>query len=400
MLMQYRPICSTFGDFGRSWAFCTFCVLVILASSTRKQPIIWNVMLVFERLSSDYEQIVFCHDESVGLRGIIAIHSTVLGPALGGTRFFNYKNEDDALEDVLRLAHGMTYKSAAAGLDLGGGKAVIIGNPAKDKTEAMLRSYARFVDSLTGRYLTAEDVGTTTDDMEIINQETPYVTGIREENGGSGDPSPVTAWGVFHGMHAVAQHLWGSESLSGKHIAISGVGKVGSALVDYVMGNGAGVTIADVNETAVNNVRTKHTVEIVPPDEIHKIACDIFSPCALGGALNETSIKELQCAAICGAANNQLAVPHAGTQIAERGILYAPDFIVNAGGVINIAEELRGYDRKRAHDRAAGIYDTTLKVLRLAADNNVTTAQAADQMAETRIAEAAQTTEHIRRFPK
>lgn len=356
-------------------------------------------MQLFQRLSDEYEQVVFCHDEPTGLHAIISIHSTVLGPSLGGTRFYPYSNEDAALEDVLRLSRGMTYKSSAAGLDLGGGKAVIIGDPTTDKTPELLRTYGRFVDSLSGRYITAEDVGTSTLDMDIIQQETSYVTGVHPDNGGSGDPSPVTAWGVFNAMRAVGTQLWNNDDLANKHVVINGVGHVGSALVQYLCENGAKVTIADINDAAIKTLVDAYDVDVVDPDVAHRIECDIFAPCALGGALSVITVPELRCDAVCGAANNQLAEVGIDEVIASRDILYAPDFIVNAGGVINIAEELQGYNAERAMARVAGIYETTLKVFGLAADTNVTTARAADALAESRISAAPQT-DRIRRFEK
>ncbi|HET9444093.1 MAG TPA: Glu/Leu/Phe/Val dehydrogenase dimerization domain-containing protein, partial [Acidimicrobiales bacterium] len=289
-------------------------------------------MQVFERVNGDvYEQVVFCHDRSTGLRAIVAIHSTRLGPSLGGTRFYPYAGEDEALEDVLRLARGMTYKSAAAGLDLGGGKAVIIGDPRTHKSEALLRAYARFVDSLSGRYVTAEDVGTTQADMDVIRRETAYVTGVSQSLGGSGDPSAATAYGVLHAMNAVAGRLWGSESLEGRHVVVSGVGKVGSALVRHLVEERARVTVSDVNPEALATVAGHFDTEVVPPEKAHAVECDIYSPCAMGGALNPASIPELRCAAVVGSANNQLADPSCVDLLADAGVLYAPDYVVNAG---------------------------------------------------------------------
>ena len=343
---------------------------------------------MFERIGGDdYEQVVFCHDRTAGLRAVVAIHSTRLGPALGGTRFFPYPDEDRAVEDVLRLARGMTYKSAAAGLDLGGGKAVILGDPAHDRTEVLLRTYARFVDALAGRYITAEDVGTTQADMDLIRRETTHVTGVSRSLGGSGDPSAATAYGVLHAMKAVATRLWGQPSLKGRHVAIAGVGKVGTNLVRYLVEERALVTVADVNAGAVDSVARQFDVTRTGVDEIAATTCDIFSPCAMGGALNKESIASLDCAAVVGSANNQLADPSCATLLADAGVLYAPDYIVNAGGVINIAEELRGYHRERAYANIRRIYDTTMNVIDTAARDGVTTADAADAMAERRIAE-------------
>jgi glutamate dehydrogenase/leucine dehydrogenase len=341
---------------------------------------------VFDRIGGDdYEQVVFCHDRATGLRAIVAIHSTRLGPALGGTRFYPYATEDAAVEDVLRLARGMTYKSAAAGLDLGGGKAVIIGDPATVRSEALLRTYARFVDALAGRYITAEDVGTTQADMDLIRRETVHVTGVSRSLGGSGDPSAATAYGVLWAMKATASHLWGDTSLEGRHVAVSGVGKVGSNLVRHLVEERARVTVADVDEAAVKRAAATFGIETVGVDEIASVPCDIFSPCAMGGALDAETIPRLSCAAVVGSANNQLREPGDAARLAGAGVLYAPDFIVNAGGVINIAEELRGYHRERAYANVRRIFDTTAEVLATAARDGVTTAAAADSLAERRL---------------
>jgi leucine dehydrogenase len=343
---------------------------------------------VFDRIhADDYEQVVYCHDRTTGLRAIIAIHSTALGPALGGTRFYPFASEDDALTDVLRLARGMTYKSAAAGLDLGGGKAVIIGDPASSRSEALIRAYARFVDSLGGRYVTAEDVGTTQADMDLIRKETVHVTGVSRALGGSGDPSAATAYGVLHAMKAVARRLWGVTELAGRHVTVSGVGKVGSNLVRHLVEERARVTVADVNEDAVARAVRDFGVEAVDVDKVHALDCDIHSPCALGASLNAHTIPELRCAAVVGSANNQLADAACADLLARAGVLYAPDFVVNAGGVINIAEELapRGYHRERAYAAIRRIFDTTTAVLDRAAADGVTTAEAAEQLARARI---------------
>ncbi|HVF75879.1 MAG TPA: Glu/Leu/Phe/Val dehydrogenase dimerization domain-containing protein [Acidimicrobiales bacterium] len=352
-------------------------------------------MKVFERIGGDdYEQVVYCHDRSVGLRAVIAVHSTRLGPALGGTRFFPYRSEDEAVEDVLRLARGMTYKSAAAGLDLGGGKAVIIGDPARDKHEALLRAYARFVDALGGRYITAEDVGTTQPDMDLIRRETRHVTGVSQWLGGSGDPSAATAWGVLHAMKAVAKRLWGTTELAGRHVMVSGTGKVGYCLVRHLVEERARITVADVNPAAVERTVRDLQVDSVPPEKAHAVECDIFSPCAMGAVLTATTIPELRCAAVVGSANNQLGEPSDAEGLAEAGVLYAPDFIVNAGGVINIAEELHGYHQERAYEQVRRIYDTTTEVLDTAAAEGTTTAAAADRVAERRI----EAVSHVRLF--
>jgi leucine dehydrogenase len=353
---------------------------------------------LFDRIADDdYEQIVFCHDRHTGLRAIIAIHSTRLGPALGGTRFYPYASEAAALEDVLRLARGMTYKSAAAGLDLGGGKAVIIGDPHVDKTEALLRTYGRFVDALDRRYITAEDVGTTQADMDIIRRETRHVTGVSRALGGSGDPSAATAYGTVWAMKAVMRHLTGDTSLTGRHVVVAGVGKVGTSLVRHLVEERAQVTVADVDEVAVARARRDFGVDAVPPEKAHALACDIYSPCALGASLNADTIPELRCTAVVGSANNQLAEADGAAALATAGILYAPDYVVNAGGVINIAEELLGYHRERAYARIRGIFDTLTAVLMTAGAEKITPAVAADGMATRRI-EAIGHVRHIRTF--
>jgi glutamate dehydrogenase/leucine dehydrogenase len=343
---------------------------------------------VFDRIGGDeYEQVVYCHDRATGLRAIIAIHSTRLGPALGGTRFHPYTSEDDALTDVLRLARGMTYKAAAAGLDLGGGKAVIIGDPKVDKSEALLRAYARYVDSLGGRYLTAEDVGTTQGDMDLIRRETRFVTGASEELGGSGDPSAATAYGVLWGMKAVAGHLWGDTALAGRHVVISGVGKVGSILARHLVEERARLSVADVDDGRLAEVASALGAEVVPPEAAHRTPCDIFSPCALGAVLSASTVPELRCAAVVGAANNQLADEGTAKLLDDAGILYAPDYVVNAGGVINIAEELEptGYHHERARAAVRRIFDTTTVLLARAVADGVSTAEAADRLAEQRV---------------
>ena len=341
-------------------------------------------MNVFDRIEADgYEQVVFCQDRATGLRAIVAIHSTSLGPSLGGTRFYPYPSEDAALEDVLRLAKGMTYKAAVAGLDLGGGKAVILGNPATDKNEGLLRAYGRFVDSLGGRYVTAEDVGTTQADMDLIRRETRHVTGVSKELGGSGDPSAATAFGLLWAMKAVANRLWGTTELAGRHVVVSGVGKVGSNLVRHLVEERASVTVADVVPAAVQRLVDGFGVEATTVEGAHAVPCDIFSPCALGAILDHVRIPQLRCAAVVGSANNQLADPTCGKLLAEAGVVYGPDYVVNAGGVINISEELnpRGYHQERAYAAIRRIYDTTGMVL--------ATAEAADRVAERRMDELA-----------
>ncbi|MEA2703456.1 MAG: valine dehydrogenase [Actinomycetota bacterium] len=351
-------------------------------------------MDVLDRISvDDFEQVVFCQDRRSGLRAIVAVHSTRLGPALGGTRFYPYPSEGAGLEDVLRLARGMTYKAAAAGLDLGGGKAVIFGDPVTDKTEALLRAYGRHVDALGGRYITAEDVGTTQADMDLILRETRFVTGVSQELGGSGDPSAATAYGVLWAMKAVARRLWdqpdsvGQPGLEGRHVVVAGVGKVGTNLVRHLVEERAHVTVADVNPAAVARVVSEYGVEAVPVEGVHAVACDIFSPCAMGGGLDASTIPELGCLAVVGAANNQLADPGCAELLDKTGVLYAPDYVVNAGGVINIAEELapRGYNRVRAFEAVRRVFDNVSAVLTAAEAEGSTTAAAADSLAERRI---------------
>jgi glutamate dehydrogenase/leucine dehydrogenase len=342
---------------------------------------------VFESIADDsHEEVLFSQDPVSGLQTIIAIHSTALGPALGGTRFFPYRSESDALHDVLRLSRAMTYKAAAAGLDLGGGKAVIIGNPAAIKTERLLRAYARAVDTLAGRYITAEDVGTTTADMMIIARETKWVTGVPTEHGGSGDPSPATARGVVVAMRTVARRLWGDEDLSGRTVAVQGVGKVGSSIVERLTKAGAQTIIADHSESALETVATEHGSTVVGVDEIFDVECDLFAPCAMGASLSDSTIPRLRCAAVVGSANNQLATAGDAIRLAEREIVYVPDFVVNAGGIINITEELHGYSWQRAAMAVDRIADNVDRVLDTAAHLGIDAHQAAVRVAEERIA--------------
>lgn len=333
----------------------------------------------------DYEQVVFCHDRPSGLRAIIAIHSTALGPALGGTRFWRFESEAAALTDALRLAKAMSYKNAAAGLDLGGGKAVILAEDTGPKSEALLRAYGRFIDTLGGRYITAEDVGTTGEDMDMIHRETRWVTGISPAYGGSGDPSPATAYGVMQGLRALAIELWNDPSLVARRFAVQGVGKVGHALVGHLVEAGAEVIIADVNAAHVEVTAAEFGVAVADPARIHAAACDVFVPCALGGVLNDTTIPELRCAAVAGAANNQLLAPRHAEMLQDAGILYIPDFIINAGGVINVADELNGYDERRAHLGIEGIFGNVGRVLETARKENLTPSAAANRVAEERI---------------
>ncbi|GAB4452307.1 MAG: Glu/Leu/Phe/Val dehydrogenase [Bacteroidia bacterium] len=334
----------------------------------------------------NHEQIVFCNDNNVGLKAIIGIHNTVLGPALGGTRMWNYASEQDALIDVLRLSRGMTYKSAVAGINLGGGKAVIIGDPKKIKTEALLRSFGKFINDLGGKYITAEDVSMTSKDMEIIHNETDYVTGLPESMGGSGDPSPVTAMGVWMGMKASAKKVYGNESLEGKKIIVQGLGNVGRHLIDYLAKEKAELLVFDIDEEKIKQVTKKYKVKLLSADELYSADADIYAPCALGATVNTQTLEQLKVKIICGSANNQLADEDIhGRMVEEKGILYAPDFVVNAGGIINVYYELEGYNRERALSHAERIYDTTMKIFEIAEKEKLPTYLAANRLAEERI---------------
>ncbi|WP_319462258.1 Glu/Leu/Phe/Val family dehydrogenase [Micromonospora sp. RTP1Z1] len=339
--------------------------------------------------STGHEQVVFCQDKQSGLKAIIGIYSTALGPALGGTRFYPYASEDDALADVLDLSRGMAYKNALAGLDLGGGKAVIWGDPEQIKSEALLRAYGRFVESLAGRYYTACDVGTYVADMDVIARETSYVTGRSVEHGGAGDSSILTAWGVFQGMRAAAEQVWGTPSVAGKRVGVAGLGKVGKYLTGHLLDDGAEVVATDVNPKALEWVRANHPQVALVDDAAALVAADIdvYAPCALGGALNDDTVPALRAKVVAGAANNQLAHPGIEKFLADRGILYVPDYVVNAGGVIQVADEIEGFNFDRAKLRATRIYDTTREILRLADDEGVPPAVAADRLAERRMAE-------------
>lgn len=342
---------------------------------------------VFGQLSFDnHEQIVFCHDKDSGLKAIIGIHNTTLGPALGGTRMWNYASEWEALNDVLRLSRGMTYKSAISGLDLGGGKAVIIGDSKKDKSPELIKAFANYVNSLGGRYITAEDVGTTTDDMDLIHSITPHVTGISQSLGGSGNPSPVTAYGVFMGLKAAAQFQFGTDNLNGKKVLVQGIGNVGETLVKHLVEHGALVQITDINQERVTQIAEKYNVQQFTGDDIYSADVDIYSPCALGATINDDTIEKIKAKVIAGAANNQLAVEAIhGKRLQERGIVYAPDFLINAGGIINVFGEIVKYDLNEALRRTENIYNTTLEVLNYAKQHGLTSQQAAMKKAEERL---------------
>jgi leucine dehydrogenase len=332
--------------------------------------------------------VVFCNDNETGLKAIIAIHNTILGPSLGGTRMWAYKNEMEALTDALRLSRGMSYKSAAAGLNLGGGKAVIIGDSRTQKNEALMRRFGKFINSLSGKYITAEDVGVNTKDMEYIKMETDFVTGLPENMGGSGDPSPVTARGVYIAMKASAKEKWGNDSLVGKKIVVQGIGNVGESLVNYLVKEGAKVFINDINEERLKAIAKASGATVVAADKLYDLDMDIYAPCALGATVNTDSLNRLKCSIICGSANNQLADENVhGKMVIEKGILYAPDFVVNAGGIINVYYELEGYNRERALAHAEKIYDTTLNIFKISKEQNIPTYMAANRIAEKRIAD-------------
>ncbi len=343
-------------------------------------------MQLFDEMSAaGHEQVVFWHDRASGLRAIVAIHDTTLGPGLGGTRMLPYASDREALTDVLRLSRAMTYKNAAAGLDFGGGKAVIIGDPAKGKSEALLRAYGRLVETLGGRYVTTTDVGTTTDDLNIIQRETRFVTGTAPAFGGSGDTSILTGHTVHLGMQAAAKVAWGTPDLSGRTIAVQGAGKVGRHLMALLHAEGARIVVCDMTEAYAQRAAEEFGARIVGIEEIYDVECDVFSPNALGASLNAQTIPRLRCRLVCGGANNQLARPEDAQRLEERGILYAPDFIVNSGGVINVAEETRGYNEGRAHVHADRVFETTLRIFAIAREQGVLTEQAAEQYAEERL---------------
>ncbi|CAL9500892.1 MULTISPECIES: Leu/Phe/Val dehydrogenase [Streptomyces] len=348
---------------------------------------------LFHSDQGGHEQVVLCQDRASGLKAVIALHSTALGPALGGTRFYPYATEAEAVADALNLARGMSYKNAMAGLDHGGGKAVIIGDPEQIKTEELLLAYGRFVASLGGRYVTACDVGTYVADMDVVARECRWTTGRSPENGGAGDSSVLTAYGVYQGMRASAQHLWGDPTLRGRKVAIAGVGKVGHHLVEHLRAEGAEVVITDVREDAVGRILAAHPEGVTAVADtatlIRVEGLDIYAPCALGGALNDDTVPALTAKVVCGAANNQLAHPGVEKDLADRGILYAPDYVVNAGGVIQVADELHGFDFERCKAKAAKIYDTTLAIFARAKEDGIPPAAAADRIAEQRMHDAA-----------
>lgn len=341
-------------------------------------------MEVFEYLEKgEYEQLVLCQEKVSGLKAIIAIHNTTLGPALGGTRMWVYNSEEEAIVDALRLSKGMTYKAAAAGLNLGGGKAVIIGDSKSDKSEELFRAFGRMVESLNGRYITAEDVGTTVQDMDYVKVETDHVTGY---SGGSGNPGPATALGVFYGMKAAAREAFGSNSLTGKVVAVQGVGSVGYHLCKHIADEGGKLIVADTNEDSLEKVSQEMEVELVRPSEILEVKCDIFAPCALGAIFTDETVPRLNCQVIAGAANNVLKEEKHGKLLEEKGILYVPDFVINAGGLINVSDELQGYNQQRAYKKIKNnIYQNVQRIFAISQRDKITTSQAAIRLAEERI---------------
>ena len=342
---------------------------------------------VFGQLSFDeHEQVVFCNDKDTGLKAIIGIHNTVLGPALGGTRMWNYATEWDALNDVLRLSRGMTFKSAITGLNLGGGKAVILGDAKTQKTPELMLKFGEFVHSLSGRYITAEDVGMATSDMDLVRTVTPYVTGISEDKGGAGNPSPITAYGVFMGMKAAAKYAYGSDDLENKVVYVQGIGNVGEALVEHLTNEGANVYIDDISRERLEAVRDKYHATIYEGDNIYAEQMDIYAPCALGATINDQTLSMLKAKVIAGAANNQLADEYIhGAALQQRGIVYAPDFLINAGGIINVYAELENYGKQEIIRKTENIYNTTLEILSKAESTGITTHQAAFEIAQGRI---------------
>ena len=344
-------------------------------------------MLTLEKMySMGHEQVVFVQDKSCGLKAIIGIHDTTLGPALGGTRLWPYASEEDALIDVLRLSRGMTYKNAISGLHLGGGKAVIIADP-KDKNEALFRSFGRFIQSLNGRYITAEDVNTSVQDIEYIRTETDYVTGVAFDHGGSGNPSPYTALGVFRGIEASVTKAFGKRDLKGKTVALQGVGAVGFELSKLLHSSGANIIFTDVNDKNIARVKSNlPQAQYVSPQDIFSVNCDVFSPCALGAGINDETIPQLKARVVCGAANNQLKEDRHGQILKEKGILYAPDYLVNAGGVMNVSIEFEGWSDAKSRRMVDTIFDKTLEVFAISEEENIPVNQAADVMAEKRIA--------------
>lgn len=341
-------------------------------------------MKVFDYLEEhDYEQLVYIQDKATGLKAIICIHDTTLGPALGGTRFWDYETEEEAVIDAIRLARGMTYKNAAAGLNIGGGKAVIIGNPNEIKTEALLRTFGRYVEGLNGRYITAQDMNMTPEDLAIVHGETDHVVGLE---GKSGNPSPVTALGVFRGILAAAKEAYGTDDLKGKKVAVQGLGAVGYGVAQYLYEAGAELYVTDIVGEVVEKAVKELKATAVGLDDIYSVDCDIFAPCAMGAIINDDTIDQLKCKIVAGSANNQLKEERHGELLEEKGIIYVPDFVINAGGVINVFEELQGYNKERAMRRASAIYESVTRIFEIAKEENISNSHAADKLAEERIA--------------
>ncbi len=345
-------------------------------------------MEIFEAMANkEHDQIVFWSEVASGYRGLIAIHDTTLGPALGGTRFWDYASEGEAITDVLRLARGMTYKAAITGLDLGGGKSVIIGDNHTTDREKIFRAHGRAVESLGGRYITAEDVGTSVDDMEYVREETQWVAGLR---GRSGDPSPITAFGVYRGLKACARFRYGNDSLEGKHVVVQGLGHVGYFLCEYLASDGARLSVTDIEDDLVRRAVTDFGATAVASEDVYGIDADIFSPCALGAVINDDTLDALKVDIVAGAANNQLAESRHGKALHERNIVYAPDYVINAGGLCNVYGELNGWTAEQSKEKAGSIYDSLLQIFAHAREENIPTNQAADIVARRRIAEARQ----------
>ena len=343
---------------------------------------------VFKELSKcNHQRVLFCNDEDTGLKAIIAIHDTTLGPALGGTRMWEYKTEGEALRDVLRLSRAMTYKAAISGLNVGGGKALILGDSRTGKSEAMMRRFGRFIKNLNGSFITTEDLGTSSRDMEYIRMETEHVIG-GSDSANAVDPSPITAKGVFMGIKACLKEVFGNDSLAGRSVAVQGIGHVGENLVHLLREENARVYVSDINEERLRQVAKKYGADAVSNNNILDLEFDVYSPCALGGIINSTTIPKMKCAVIAGSANNQLANESMhGQMLLEKGIIYAPDYLINAGAMINSYSELSGYSRKRTMQLAENIYEVTRGVLKKSKTENIPTNKAADQIAEKRISD-------------
>jgi leucine dehydrogenase len=346
----------------------------------------------------DYENLYFCQEKDTGLRAIIALHDTTLGPATGGCRMWTYARESEAIEDALRLARGMTYKYAAAGINLGGGKCVVVGDPRTAKSEALFRALGRFIDRLGGAYITGEDVGTTLRDMEYMRMETPYVVTLPRELGGAGDIAPATARGTLQGMRAACVAAFGSADLSGRTVAVQGLGMVGAHVLRMLRAEGATVSVADIDGRRAADLASRHGATVVAPEHVQSLKVDIYSPCALGAVVNDQTVPQFQCKVIAGCANNQLATIEHGDHLRERGIIYAPDYIINAGGTIFDTDRLQpgGFNEDRAWQHVDRIFETTTHLLEVSAREGISTARAADLLAERRLA-AARAVQNIRR---